>query len=624
MMSSYRRTEQLHQDAGSARRLPRKDPTGLQPVIRIGVTGHRDLADRKQAHTVTAEALCRLLTMLETVNRPPGTIRSAAHSAVRVGYRVISPLAEGADRVVAELILSSDARLRDRTRELVVPLPFGLDYYRGRDCGSPQSQAEFDRLRSAALWTRALHPLAPVSPEQRDTWYRDVGSYVVEHCDFLFALWDGMEGGTAAVVGLALDRGTPVIWIPVTREQRTRPALSLPDGSEPLLLTTPWAGDPAGAPRLSSPQAEAAILGRRKAPASDLLLERLRRLAELRRHAERSRPVQESIDTTITAAASAPPAHAAVVQSVADWIIPVYVIADGLALRNQRVLKILNIGVYAAASIAVTLGAFVAILFPDRRNWLLLEVFEAIVLVALFLVQALDIRRKRRDQWITFRALSEYFRIGRFLALVTPAAARSLEFDRFARLHSWSSGPVSVPWFAPVIERVWERRPDLDLGDSDVPWLRSYLAGQWVDGQISYYESRAKIHHRWDMIFRWAIWVTLLATVVIVITHVILDYLATDAAAHRNVLSLSLAFTAIALTSLAGALNGYSGQQRHNHHSARIRHTKDELEAIRKSICETTTIEKLRARLREVRRITLGETTDWYQDMEQQEIDSPA
>jgi hypothetical protein len=275
--------------------------------------------------------------------------------------------------------------------------------------------------------------------------------------------------------------------------------------------------------------------------------------------------VRESVDTTITAASSAPPAYTAVVQPVADWIIPVYVIADGLAQRYQRVLKVLNIGVYAAASIAVTLGAFAAILFPYRGNWLLPVVFEAVVLVALFLVQALDIRRKCRDQWITFRALSEYFRIGRFLALVTPAAARSLEFDRFARLRSGSSGPVLVPWFAPVIERVWERRPDLDLGEPDVPWLRSYLAGQWVDGQISYYESRARIHHHWDLIFRWAIRVTVLATVMIVVTHVILDYLAPVAAAHRggrDMASLLLAFIAIALTSLAGALNGYAAGDR--------------------------------------------------------------
>ena len=72
-------------------------------------------------------------------------------------------------------------------------------------------------------------------------------------------------------------------------------------------------------------------------------------------------------------------------------------------------------------------------------------------------------------------AIGEYFRIGRFLALVYPREPRSLEFDRFTRLYTWSSEPLSRPWFAPVIERAWDCRRDRDLRDADVPWLRHYL-----------------------------------------------------------------------------------------------------------------------------------------------------
>jgi hypothetical protein len=639
MVPSDGRGEQRNGGGGRAQCILPEYPVGLQSVVRVGVTGHRDLADRERAEAVTADALCRLLTVLEPANRPSRIMRSPGRGPGCVGYRVISPLAEGADRVVAALVLSPDARLYHRTRELIAPLPFGLDYYRGRDgepgsdCRNPKSQAEFDRLWRAAVRHWSLHDAAPVSPPQRDGWYRDVGSYVVEHCDFLFALWDGSdnrrEGGTAAVVQLALANGTPVIWIPVTRKETTEPTAALPDDGEARLLTRPGLADAAAAPRLSSPEAEAAILGRGQAPLPtvELVLERFRRLADLRRYFRRGRPVQASVGVEIADATAAPSGNAGAVRSVADWIIPEFVIADGLAQYYQRLLKALNIGVYAAASAAVTLGAFAAILFPYRGIWLLPVVFEAIVLVALFVVLALDLRRKCRDQWVTFRALAEYFRIGRFLALVTPASARGLEFDRFAWLHSWSPGPVSVPWFAPVLERVWERRPGLDLRDSDVPWLRSYLAGQWVDDQIGYYRSRAKIHERWDEIFRWAIRVTLLATILIVVTHVILDYLPPDAGAHRvgrDTVSLSLAFLAIALTSVAGALNGYSGQQRHNYHAARFCETASELAKIRMSVCDATTMEQLRTHLRTARRTMLGETTDWYADMEQQEIDSPS
>ena len=245
---------------------------------------------------------------------------------------------------------------------------------------------------------------------------------------------------------------------------------------------------------LSSPQAEAAIAGGRGTrEAAAVLLERLGRTAKLRRYAELNQRVQQSIDDERAAALSAPGVDAAAVRATADWLIPAYVTADGLAKRYQRILRMLNRGIYAAAAAAVTLGAFAAILF-HAGNWRLLIAFEALVLVALFLVQALDVRGKCRSRWVGMRAIGEYFRIGRFLALVYPREPRGLEFDRFTRLYTWSSEPVSRPWFAPVIERAWDCRPDQDLRDTDVPWLRDYLINEWIDDQIRYHQDRRDLH----------------------------------------------------------------------------------------------------------------------------------
>lgn len=262
----------------------------LQPLVRVGVTGHRDLADPQEGCRLATEALCRVLTVLETATWPVGMSRSATPSVTTLGYRLVSPLAEGGDRVVAGLVLSPDARLSSRTRELVVPLPFQLDYYRGHDgqpgsdCSTSPSQAEFDRLRSAALWTRPLHLRAPVSQPQRDAWYRDVGKYVVDHCDLLFALWDGLDSGqqsgTSAVVRFALQRGIPVVWIPVARQPPSEPAtVALDHSAVPRLLTgsATGAGELRGAVDLSSSEAHAALVGRRRdrRPAQEFLLEEL-------------------------------------------------------------------------------------------------------------------------------------------------------------------------------------------------------------------------------------------------------------------------------------------------------------------------------------------------------------
>lgn len=620
----------------------------LAPVVRIGVTGHRDVDGRDSVGAMCGSALSQVLTLLESARSRSrtGWLRSADPVAGTLGYRIVSPLAEGADRIVGNLVSSNDAALAGRPRELVVPLPFGVEYYRGTadrpgsDCTSPQSQAEFDRLRRMALWTWPIHPRDPDGQAQRDAWYAEVGRYVVEHSDVLFALWDGRDSGlvagTSGTVRLALQRGIPVVWIPVTRRQSPAGASPATAAGGPRLLGVDATGqgdlDAAlrGATDLAAPQAEGLLAGRRRArrPAQELLMDRLARLAELNRYARTSPGFQAKLGRELALAsvvADDSPVDS-VLESLARWIVPSYVVADGLAERYQRRLRALNIGVYAAAATAVALGAFAAILFPYGGSWRLAAVFEAVVLIALLAVQLLDVRRICRDRWVAFRAMGEFFRIGRFFALVSPPGGRGMEFSRIARHDPWSADPQAVPWFAPVVERVWDLRPETNLDHRDVAWLRDYLIAGWIDGQIGYHERRRDEHHRWEMIFQWLIRGTLLATVLAVVLHVLRDYLPDFPVAQhggRDVFLAVMAFLAITLTSVAAALNGYSGQQRHAFHSSRFRRMASELVRIRGSLSGATTMGELRAHVEEVRRVTAGEAANWFEDMHEQLIESP-
>jgi hypothetical protein len=629
------------QDKGDAKHSSRGHIDVLQPFVRVGVTGHLDLVNPDQARNAAAAALRRVLTILETARWPVGILRSFAPNATTLGYRIVSPLAEGADRVVADLALDPGDGLSGRPGELVVPLPFQLESYRGpdgqpgTDCSSPQSQAQFDRFARRALWVRPLRAQAPGGQAERDAWYREVGEYVVRHCDVLFALWDGRDneqvGGTSAIVRFALEHGIPVVWIPVTRKDK--PAPTVPGTASSWLLD-----DSAGrkvdlsatvrAPLdLSLSRAQAALIGRGQArrPAQELLLERLARLEELGRYARASEQARKDVATEERAATAAGPAGETLVASITDWIVPAYAISDGLARRYQLRLRGLNIGVYAAAAAAVALGAFAAIIFPYGGYWRLLVIFEAALLVGLLLVQSLDLRKKCRDRWVGFRALGEYLRIGRYLAFVTPKTASGLEFDRFARLYSWSSEPASTPWFAPVLEHAWDHRPDPEPNSRDVPWLRDYLITDWIDNQIKYHERRRDDHLLWDRIFRSVIQITLLATVLAVILHVFRDYIPDFLGAPhgRDLTLLTLAFLSITLTSIAAAFNGYAGQQRHSFHYARFRRMAEELRGIRDSLGAVKDMEQLRMHIAEVRRVTLGETTNWFEGMQEQLIESP-
>ena len=161
---------------------------GLIPIV-VGVTGHRDLRDPDVPPL--EDAVRRLLARL----------RRDYPSSPLV---VITPLAEGADRLAARVALEAGA-------ELVAPLPLPRAEY---EKDFPSTVAEFARLFDDE---RVVHRLelpaldVPLEPGEaltagdfRELQYALAGAYVARHSHLLVALWDGKDsgsvGGTAQVV----------------------------------------------------------------------------------------------------------------------------------------------------------------------------------------------------------------------------------------------------------------------------------------------------------------------------------------------------------------------------------------------------------------------------------------
>lgn len=132
---------------------------------------------------------------------------------------VVSALAEGADRIVAQRALARP----EASLEAILPLP--RDDY-ATDFVSEESRCEFASLLERA---RRVAQLAPAS--SREAAYEAGGRYVLDHCDLLLAIWDGLaaqgQGGTGAIVAEARRRGLPLAWVhagnrkPVTTEPTT-------------------------------------------------------------------------------------------------------------------------------------------------------------------------------------------------------------------------------------------------------------------------------------------------------------------------------------------------------------------------------------------------------------------
>jgi len=157
------------------------------PLV-VAVTGHRDLlaGEIPRLRERVREFLIRLRDAY------PGRI-----------VAVMSPLAEGADRLVAEEAITLRMPLH-------VPLPMPRELYL-RDFVSPQSRAQFEALCSAAAEVYEL-PLTPGNTPasiaehgpNRDRQYAQLGVFLCAHCHVLLALWTGKEsshlGGTSQVV----------------------------------------------------------------------------------------------------------------------------------------------------------------------------------------------------------------------------------------------------------------------------------------------------------------------------------------------------------------------------------------------------------------------------------------
>lgn len=168
----------------------------------IGVTGHRILENPKPIIAGMDIAFHAIKTSFD---------------AERIA--ILSPLAEGADRIVAQRAISQlEARL-------IVLLPLPLDEYLV-DFKEPDSKMEFRHLLDQA---DEIMEIAPV--DSREDAYLAAGRYIIAHCDILLAIWNGRaargRGGTGEIVSLSRERGLPLAWIHASGKSTARESTSI-------------------------------------------------------------------------------------------------------------------------------------------------------------------------------------------------------------------------------------------------------------------------------------------------------------------------------------------------------------------------------------------------------------
>ncbi len=513
--------------------------------VRVGVTGHRQLPDDP---ALTARVSWTLQRIQQLTRASPAT---------SVQLAAVSPLAEGADRLIAHQVLQTPGGT------LEVPLPLPQSDYRV-DFSSEESRRQFDALLAQAGQVVALPPAGT-----REEAYDQAGHYVVDWCDVLIALWDGHpargQGGTADVVARARERGLPLFWI--------------------------------------SPESPFAVQEERGAQLSMLCrdLDVYNRGAvddtRLARHADQQAALLlEKADQAGLSRDVPLPFWA--------WMAPYLARAATLARQRQRRFSQLGAAQYLLAAAAVAAGALQSTLFPTFWPLAWLEVVFLGVILALLVVGR---RSRAQERWIAYRAVAERLRSCLFLALAGAEAAHETETERVTLSHP------SEQWIQRAVVEVWSTRPAPVVLPGEVAGLKRFLSAAWLQEQRRYHQKASRRHARRHRRLIYASAAAFAVTLIAALLHAF-GWLDTRVAASSASTSWGsvLILVTIALPALAGALRGVGVQQEFLRNAERSGRTISYLGAIQRRLEAARDLPGVRRVAQDAARLMLEENHDWY------------
>ncbi|HRP08521.1 MAG TPA: hypothetical protein PLL69_08535, partial [Gemmatimonadales bacterium] len=412
--------------------MPHPKPPRPRLAFRVAVVGHRRDKFSRTADPAVANAIAGTLAMVEDAVLTHLSRNAALYRSELPRFTLYSPLAEGADRVGAQVAL-------DRSGwELHAVLPFSAEKYRAdftREDSEPGSAQEFARLLEAAS---ALTVVDGV-PGRWDA-YSQVGRTVVDAADLLIAVWDGLDpagpGGTGSIVRNARRIDLPVVRIDSSPtaaawledkscedEGRTTGLGALASRID-LLLAAPE--DPLPALRYFAEKG-----GPRPVPRLyDRMVAMLTRIAGSRTGHRHGGPVPADPGGLAEAEWSAafPELPGTMPEQVAERFAAQFGWADQLAGWYAAAFRASFSAVFLLAAASVAVGG-ILVLEPSESagpGWIMLRMLEPILLGAMLWRVWSSRKSAWQERWLDYRALAERTRHLAILWLLarTPAILR--------------------------------------------------------------------------------------------------------------------------------------------------------------------------------------------------------
>jgi len=579
----------------------KSSPPRPRLVVQIGVIGHRP---NRMAAGMTGFLTDQCHRVLSAIL----DIAAAAHDPLLHApgpplMRIVSPLAEGSDRIVAEAGLALGA-------ELQCPLPFASAEYE-RDFEAASSRAEFHSLLARASAVLELEGLR----SEADAAYERVGRAVIYQSDILIAIWDGEaaagRGGTAQMVEEAMALKVPIVWLHACREM------------EPCLLMTDGHGNRIEKPLadlsslfvsrffLSNGSQESAINFARayyaeKQPWFDSgrffrIFRDLVATGRWRLGSWRLANFERSARTEWQASiAQIPDFPEGTRHYLLDKLCPHYAWADGLSTYYAGKFRSCSVAIYLLSACAVLF----ALVGPVSNNHgfeidRVAALIELCMIAAILLLTFYGRRRRWHERWLNYRQLAELLRQFSFLGpLACPLPSPQLPAHFGADPHR--------PWVDGMFRMIAR-----DLGLAPGKTNRRYRAalGAWVNNiltdQIKYHESNAKMMRKLNHHLHRVGTGLFVATLLACITHLALGE------------SVWLLLAATVLPAFGAAFYGISNQGEFARIADRSQAMSRELEAVQ-NIDLSAALLRGDESLTELRKVAervagnmIAETVDW-------------
>ncbi len=538
----------------------------IPALIRIGVTGHRDLKDSELIRRSIREAL----------NEIENLINNLRYNC-EYTFSILSPLAEGADRLVAEEILKWPGKKGDFKPILEAVLPFPETEYM-LDFKTEVSKRAFKDLLDQAKSVKVLTQIGP-----RNAAYEKVGRYIVNGCDLLIAIWDGSPGkgigGTDDIVDYALKRKRYIIWIDSERGK----IRDYPDIKAKLRFKSNLESILNQLGRYNNEH-----IGRNK---SKFNVEMDHYCNELIGNAENNGISSDVLKPIIGR--------------------PMYhlVRANMLAGLYQKCYNEIGFIIYLFAGASVLIVPLQIFFFQQYDNLLWLEVFFISIAVILFILLE---RYSWHNKWIEYRHLAEQLRAAIFFSLAEDANNQDI-FSKHeipkctvaGSTSSISSPNFVIKWTELAVSWIMLSRP-LSRTEIPIESLRNFLSEAWICDQQSYYSNKCH-EYRWKHLALDGLGLLLiLATIFAAILH----------ASKIEIPPLGLreshlTFVAIVLPIAGTTIAGIRVIKEYMLNAERYRHMANQLSEIKSEIKQAKDLSSLTELAKHARDIMLDEHDEW-------------